>query len=251
VTAPTNGDLATCPLTVVLMAYDEAATLPDTANEAVAVLATLGLAGAEILIVDDGSRDETPQISAALAESLPRCRVIRHDPNQGLGAVYRTGLREARGTFVTFFPADGQFPASIIADFWPVTHDMDLILGVFAVDPRTRGQLGRVLSALERTAYRVLFGRLPEFRGVFMLRTSVLTTMPLVSDGRGWAIVMELLVRCRDRGIRITSRPTPLRPRRAGHSKVNNVRTIVANLRQLAGLRARLAMGGGTPLRAG
>jgi hypothetical protein len=115
--------------------------------------------------------------------------------------------------------------------------DADLVLGYL---PDRPGSLGRALSAAERVAYRALVGRVPRFQGIFMIRRALLEALPLRSCGRGWAVVMELILRADRAGYRLVSVPTQVRARRSGQSKVNNVRTIAANLRQLVALRRML-----------
>jgi hypothetical protein len=55
---------------------------------------------------------------------------------------------------------------------------------------------------------------------------------------------MELILRVARRGYRVESRPTELRPRRVGHSKVNNWRNVRANLEQMLALRRTVPRGG-------
>ena len=192
----------------------------------------------ELLIIDDGSTDETGEIADDLAQQSGLVRVVHHAPNGGLGAVYRTGFAEARGCYLTFFPADGQFPASSIERFLAVMPSQDMVLGYI---PRRPGMvLSRMLSRLERLLYRALFGSLPAFQGVLMFRRGLLEEIGLESQGRGWAVLMELIIRTSREGYRITSIPTGIRPRFAGDSKVNNFRTIWANLIQVLELWRRV-----------
>ena len=74
---------------------------------------------------------------------------------------------------------------------------------------------------------------MPPFQGILMFRRALLQGMPLRSEGRGWGILMEFLLRATRRGATYVNRTTTLRPRSVGRSKVNNLRTIAANLRQL------------------
>jgi dolichol-phosphate mannosyltransferase len=223
-------------VTVVVMAFDEAASLEVVVHEIRSALDAVG-GSAEILIVDDGSSDGTGPIADRLASEGLGVRVVHHGVNKGLGGVYRTGFAEARGELLTFFPADGQFPGSILAAFVPAMEGHDMVLGYVE---RRDALLGRLLSAAERTLYRLLLGPLPRFQGVFMVRSRMLRSLSLRSEGRGWAIVMELVVRAARAGWRIESRPTALRARRSGTSKVQNARTVWANLRQVLALRGRL-----------
>jgi glycosyltransferase involved in cell wall biosynthesis len=224
-------------LTVALLAYNEEQSLAPTAAELLAELRAAGVA-AELLVVDDGSTDGTGALADRLAAEHAEVRVIHHPVNLGLGGGYRTGLREARGEYLTFFPADGQFPAAIISDFLPRMATADVVLGYL---PAHRpSALGRALSLAERLVYRVLVGPMPRFQGIMMLRRSILRDLPLRSEGRGWAISMELVLRASRGSFRVVSVPTPIRPRLLGSSKVQNLPTILSNLRQVFSLREAL-----------
>jgi hypothetical protein len=86
----------------------------------------------------------------------------------------------------------------------------------------------------------LLFGSLPRFQGVLMFRRSLLDELELKSTGRGWTVLMELIIRASRGGYRLVSVPTEMRPRMSGKSKVNNLRTIWANLKQVFALRRHL-----------
>ena len=231
--SPTEPDV-----TVVLMTYNERETVRAVAGEIRAALAAL-LRPWEILIVDDGSTDGSGAIADELAAEDASIRVLHHAPNGGLGVVYRSGFTGARGQFVTFFPADGQFPPEIIGTFRSAAEDQDLVLGYL---PQRRGApLSWLLSKLERILYRILVGPMPRFQGIMLFRRELLSRVPLHSEGRGWGVVMEFVLRVSRGGYRVVSLPTRVRPRAHGRSKVNNLRTIRANLRQMFLLRRVLA----------
>ena len=225
-------------VTVIVMAYNEVASLASVVSETSDELNAAGLAY-EILIVDDGSRDGTGEIADKLAAD-PHVTVIHHPINRGVGEVYRSGFAAARGELVTFLPADGQFPASIVPQFVAEAERVDLVLGYLPDQQGARSIIGKLLSASEKLFYRVLFGRMPKFQGVLMFRRSLLDRLTLTSKGRGWMVLTELIVRCLRSGCTIRSVPTPLRPRAAGTSKVNNLKSVFANVRQALELRASL-----------
>lgn len=224
-------------LSVIVMAYNEEGGLEAMLRELQPVLDGQGRAY-EIVVVDDGSSDGTGEMARNLSRELPYMRVIHHETNLGLGGVYRTGFTQARGDFVTFFPADGQFPATIIAQFLPLMADVDMVLGY--LPNRKSSLLAKCLSAGERLLFRLLFGPLPRFQGIVMFRRTLLDELELKSTGRGWAVLMELIIRASRGGYRLISVPTEMRPRMSGKSKVNNVRTVWANFKQMLALRRYL-----------
>jgi dolichol-phosphate mannosyltransferase len=219
------------------MTYNEAASVERVAQELHDALSQLGITY-ELLVIDDGSSDGSGDKADRLGQVLSGTRVIHHDGNRGLGAVYRTGFAEARGELLTFFPADGQFPATIIGQYLGVMDDADVILGT--LPHRPNALLGRVLSFAERALLRALFGPFPRFQGIVMFRRALLDQMPLASRGRGWTVLMEFILRAQRNRARIKNLPITLRPRASGKSKVNNLRSIASNLQQVLALRLHL-----------
>jgi glycosyltransferase involved in cell wall biosynthesis len=224
-------------LSVVILAYNEERNFPGACGEILETLQTLPVTS-ELLIVDDGSSDRTGTLADDVAARMARVRVIHHPTNLGLGGGYRTGFTHAAGEFVTFFPADGQFPPSIIPGFLGAMDRADMVLGY--LPDRRSSLIAKTLSFLERILYRVLFGRLPKFQGILMFRRGLLAELRLVSRGRGWTVLMELIVRAVRGHYRVISVPTEMRERMSGESKVNNLRTISANFKQVLELYWRL-----------
>jgi glycosyltransferase involved in cell wall biosynthesis len=214
------------------MAYNEEVGLPITVGETEAVLRDLDY---EILIVDDGSSDGTAAVALSLSQANPRVNVITHRPNQGLGGVYRTGLTQAAGQWITFLPADGELPASNLPDFLGAREGYDLLLGT--IPERKVSWVALLLTFLEKLLYRLLFGYLPPFQGLFMIRRAALQAIDLKSTGRGWAVLMELFLKIVRGGRPWRNVETILRPRLAGESKVRNLKTISANLVEVLKLR--------------
>ncbi len=220
-------------LTVAIMAFNEEASLESVVREIGDVLQKEDQPY-ELLVIDDGSEDSTGAIAEELSRKDSRVRVIRHEPNQGLGAVYRSGFDGAQGELLTFMPADGQIPAADLVGFLQGIREADMVLGY--IPNRPVPFYVKALSAGERLLYKVLFGAMPKFQGIVMFRTSILKDVTLVSQGRGWTILMELILRTARAGYRMGRAPTGLRERVAGESKVNNLKNIWSNFRQTVAL---------------
>lgn len=225
-------------VTIVVMAYNEEVGLRPTIERTVNLFQADGRTF-EVLVIDDGSTDATAAIADQMASADARIRVIHHTPNLGLGAVWRHGLEESRGDWVTFLPADGQIPPETAQVLLARAGEADLVLGTLPA--MERSLTARVLSAGERALIKLAFGAFPRFQGGLAVNRKVLEAVPIAMPAaRGWMIVTELILRARDAGFRMVSVPTKLAPRLGGVSKVNNLKTVAANLRQLGELRLAL-----------
>ncbi len=91
-------------LSIVIPAYKEAAKLPADIEAAFAFLHADGLAG-EVIVVDDGSPDETAAVAASYRTRFPELRVLSYAPNRGKGHALRYGIMRARGRNVLFADA--------------------------------------------------------------------------------------------------------------------------------------------------
>lgn len=226
-------------VTVIVMAYNEAASLEAVVEEILADARAHGLR-AELVIVDDGSTDGTTQIADRLAATRDGVVAIHHGVNRGIGEVYGSGFGAATGDYVTFLPADGQFFPSVVSEFAECMAAADLVLGFLPEQAGSRSLTGKALSAAECAFMWMLFGRLPRFQGVMMFRRSLLEQLGVRAGGRGWGVLRELVVRASRARLRVISVPTRLRPRASGGSKVNNLATVWSNVRQAVALRRAL-----------
>src|SRR5882724_9449985 len=95
-------------LSLILPAYNEAPAIRHSIRAAAAALAELGIPY-EIIVVDDGSTDETVAVARLEAHGLPHVHVLSLPENVGYGGALRYGFREAKFDFLAFTDADGQF----------------------------------------------------------------------------------------------------------------------------------------------
>ncbi len=224
-------------LTVYVMLYNERDSLASVVREMVETEPPVPWQ-VRVVIIDDGSTDGSSDLADELAERYPAVRVLHHAENQGLGGVYRTGFEAAASGWITFLPADGQYRIAETIKLLPAAMDHDLVLSVLEGGRTT--VVGRWLSRMERLVMWCLFGRTPPFQGIFLVRAEVVRATSLHSRGRGWGVVLELILRATRAGARWMNVPVQCRPRMAGRSKVSNTRTMWANLKQLFQLRLAL-----------
>jgi glycosyltransferase involved in cell wall biosynthesis len=123
-------------VTVVIPAFREAGRVGETVRSAASVLAERIGQGYEILVIDDGSRDET-----ATEAECAGARVLRLDRNQGKGAALRTGLTRARGEVLILLDADlMETSRDLVHLLEPILADQaDMTVAVF---PPVEGKAG-------------------------------------------------------------------------------------------------------------
>ena len=99
-------------LIVQIPCYNEANTLPQTVRDIPRDIE--GIDEVEILIVDDGSTDQTGEIAQQLARCIPALRLVENRPGRGYGGALKAGFGSAEGEWIAFFPTDKQFVFSEI-----------------------------------------------------------------------------------------------------------------------------------------
>jgi 4-amino-4-deoxy-L-arabinose transferase-like glycosyltransferase/putative flippase GtrA len=115
-------------ISVVLPAYNEEAAIGATVAAVVSVLDEWH-ADFEVIVVDDGSRDRTAAVVAALAQRDARVCQIAHRINRGYGAALATGFAAATKDLTFFMDADGQFTIRDLAWLLPFVDQVDAVLG--------------------------------------------------------------------------------------------------------------------------
>jgi glycosyltransferase involved in cell wall biosynthesis len=199
--------IATEPLTVLLPAYNQAAGLEAIGGSWLRELDRLGRPY-ELVVIDDGSTDETGAVADRLAARWPRARVVRHDKRQGFGACLRTGLAAGGHPLLFYTACDYPYPPADLRKLLEAIDAVDIAAGV-RTDPmpgwmRAVGRVYRLLVRVivgvpleprpgwrgwaewRRDAWlRWVFGlRLPDVSCAFKLfRRSVFDRLPVQSDG--------------------------------------------------------------------
>ncbi|MEL4359418.1 MULTISPECIES: glycosyltransferase family 2 protein [unclassified Luteococcus] len=134
-------------LSIVVPCFNEAGNLERLHDEALQALTELGV-DAELVLVDDGSRDATRAVALRLSERDPRVRVISFSRNFGKEAAMLAGLRAARGEVVALMDADLQHPPRLLCRMYQMisTGEADQVVArrTRQHDPWLRRQLSRL-----------------------------------------------------------------------------------------------------------
>ncbi|OQY23069.1 MAG: glycosyl transferase [Anaerolineaceae bacterium 4572_32.1] len=212
-------------LSVVIPAYNEEDGIADIIERVLAVKAPLAEAGVpelELIVVDDGSHDQT----AAIVEDYSDVRLICHAANKGYGAALKTGFYNARGDLLAFLDADGTYPP----EFFPqlcraaIEQEADLVIGSRMAGEESEMPLTRRIGNF---FFANLISLISNRRisdsasGMRVLRRDALHTLYPLPDGLNFTPVMS--TRALHEKLKMVEVPITY-SERAGRSKLSVVR---------------------------
>jgi glycosyltransferase involved in cell wall biosynthesis len=181
------------------------------------LLASDSLSG-ELIVVDDGSQDNTLKIAIAKSKEDPRVLVRSHDRNQGIGAAFWTGFEHSHGNAVCLVPGDGQIDPVEILRYHRLIEQVDFVVP-FSINAQTRTRFRRVLSWTYRKIVNMTFGT--EFHytnGAVLYKARMLKELAEVRKDPGFFFQTDLLVRAVKARHLYAEVPFRVDVRRAGRS---------------------------------
>lgn len=235
-------------LSLIIPCFNESDSIAQLYEQLCAIRPQLERHGAfELVLVDDGSTDDTfARLTDAFA-GWHNVTIVRHDRNRGLGAALRTGFAHAHGEVIVTTDSDGTYPFTTIPGLlYLLQPGVDIVTaspyhpegGIEGV-PAYRQLFSRGASLL----YRMLVDpQLHTYTAMYRAyRREVIERIPTTADG--FVMVTELLVGALLAGYRVVEYPAVLRVRRYGQSKARVWQITRAHLRfQAHVVRQRLTM---------
>lgn len=198
-------------VSLLIPAKDEAENLPEFVRLCDEALGRAGFSF-EVVVVNDGSRDRTGEVLEELQGRYPFLRVVTHRRQRGIADALRSAMDEAHGEVNVFYPADLQYlPEDVPALVTPILKgEADIVTGT------KQGKYEKAfVSGIYNGLCRLLFGvEATDLNSVKAWRREVMAGVPMRPDWHRYMVVIAVAD-----GFRLTSRPVPLYPRRAGVSK--------------------------------
>src|ERR1700716_1615212 len=213
-------------VSILVPAKDEAENLPlfmELAQEA------LGSAPQryEVIVIDDGSVDDTWAVLQRLTAQYPFLKAVRHGVRRGIADALRTGYLHSRGGVLVFYPADLQYkPEDIPRLVAPIlAGESDIVTG-YKEGKDEKGFVSGIFNRMSRSLFKVT---VRDLNSVKAYRREVMDTLPNRPDWHRYMVVMAAAS-----GFTVSEVPVPLYPRHAGQSKFGIGRIPVGLLDMLA-----------------
>ena len=197
--------------TVVLPAYNEGAALPHVLEELEASLDP----SYEVVVVDDGSTDDTAEVA-----ERHRVRLIRHPSNRGKGVAIRTGIAEAQGENVVIMDADATYPVPAIAEMVGLLDENDLVRGIRSSEKEAMPLVNRFGNWLFNKLLAISHGLegTDHLSGLYGIRRSA--ALRLGTEATGFDIETEIGIKAQTQGLRVAEVPISYLPR-VGEKKLS------------------------------
>jgi len=213
-------------LSVFFPAYNDSGTIASLVIRAVQVAGTL-TPDFEVIVINDGSKDSTPQILDELAKVYPdHVRIVHHAQNRGYGGALRSGFATASKEVVFYTDGDAQYDPSEMTMLWEkMLPDVDWVNGykISRSDPMHRIVIGRVYHHLVKLLFGLKVRDVDcDFR---LIRRSVFDVVRL--DKNSGVICLEMMKKFHDAGFRVAEVPVHHYHRAYGKSQFFNFRRIV------------------------
>lgn len=229
-------------LSIVIPAFNEAASIAATVGDALAVGAAQA-AVLEVIVCDDGSRDDTAAIAAAIAAGDPRVVVLRRRENRGIEASIRALYAAARHAWVFLNSADRQWPMTVLAAMAAaVDAGADFVIGVRSNKRDVYTRYRRLLSWSYEHVVRAL-GAPGGDPGSIKLARRELLHRPVAA--RGVFAEGERVIRAARGGARVVEVPVEFHRRAAGQA--TGARRDVVARAVLDAARVAASLGVGAP----
>jgi glycosyltransferase involved in cell wall biosynthesis len=215
-------------LSIVIPAYNEEKGIGEIMERVLAICEDLkksGVAEMELLVVNDGSQDQTEKEAKQVAAHHDAVRVITHTVNRGYGAALKTGFANAQGELIGFLDADGTYPPEYFPQLCSeALKGSELVIGTRMAGADSQMPLTRRIGNLFFAKLLCLLGWehvTDTASGMRVFQKEILARLCPLPDGLNLTPVMS--TRAVHEGIKMTEVPIPY-SERVGRSKLSVVR---------------------------
>lgn len=221
-------------LSVFFPAYNEEGRIATTVNRALKVLPKVAKKW-EVLVINDGSSDNTGKVVDDLARKHKGVRAIHHKVNRGYGGAFKSGIYNAKYDWIAFTDSDGQFDFSEIKNFIKKQKETsaDLVIGYYK--KRQVEKFKIITSKMWEFVVFLLFGlKVKDIDcGFKLISKKIVDQLPGLESERGAFISSEFLIKAKKKGAKIVEIPVTHYPRAGGTGTGRDIKVIVSSFKDL------------------
>lgn len=213
--------------------YNDAATVRKVVEKALKTLPQL-TEDFEVIIVDDGSEDQSSQIADELAARYPQVKAVHHEHNRGYGGALQTGIKTSTKKWVFYTDSDGQYDVEDLLELHPLSGRADVINGYKTGrhDPWYRIVLGSTYNFLIHRIFAIPIRDVDcDFR---LMRGDLARSLNLRSEGG--AICVEMIKGFQVAGANFAEVPVGHHAREVGKSQFFKPKNLVVMVGELLSL---------------
>ncbi len=216
-------------LTISVPAYNDSQSLVKLVDDAQALCMQLGL-NFQMLIINDGSHDNTLKVAEELAAKYGNIKVISHDKNLGFGETLKKVFMLPKTEWVLFLPGDNQFPVSNLLKFLEIKDNYDYIIGYRKERHDTARR--KLYSRLYNWLVSFLSGyKVKDVNSIVFYRSSVFDKIKL--EGKSAFVHAEFFIRTSKAKFRVIETEIVHQEREFGFGSGGNIKVIVNTVKDL------------------
>jgi glycosyltransferase involved in cell wall biosynthesis len=225
-------------LSVVFPAHNEAENIRTTVENCVSYLEQ-NVSNYEVIIVNDGSIDDTQQIVQELKSTNSKVILVNHPVNKGYGSALRSGFDKASCEYIFFMDSDGQFNINDLDRLLPLVSAKDVVIGYR--EDRADSFIRSLNAWLYGLYIYLTFGlKVKDMDCAFKVfpTRAYQDIRPIKSDGALFSA--EFLIKLKRKGFKLIEVPVRHFPRRFGTQSGANIKVILRMFKESWKLRNEL-----------
>ena len=207
-------------ITIIIPALNEECNIQAAVENALSAIDYFNLEG-EIIVIDDGSTDNTSNIVHDLISKDTRIKLFNHKSPQGIGSSFLDGVYNANGDIVIMIPGDNEINPFEALRYFMLLEHVDIVIP-FVYNTNIRSFFRNVLSLVYRQIINTTFRTSFHYtNGTVLYRKSVLNEFTY--NSKGFFFQAEILIKAVKRGYLFAEVPYRLEPRSSGKSKATSL----------------------------
>ena len=221
-------------LSIIVPCYDEEETMPHLSEVLENILKELRKKyEIELIFVDDGSTDNTLKLLKKFFSKYKFAKIAQHKTNRGIGAAFRTGIKNSTGDIIFQFDADCTYPAKDILNIISYLRDYDIVTASpYHPNGKVEGvqKYRLLLSKSASSIYKILSGSdIHTYTSSFRAyKADAIKNIKFKSDG--FVCFAEVMILALMKNYKVKEYPSVLSKRKFGQSKMKTLKVIFEHM---------------------